>query len=143
MKTSPRVMRYPDSAKNYLLFHILSLYILQFAWWSPLCAFRQLLNAFALEYRTVNISVFYVNLGLLGVLSLLFAKIKSVASNEHHVRKHHLAGIDDYNTGSGIGWGAHQTRMLCWTRWELFLSGTRACVGGLGQCQNVGGSIYS
>jgi hypothetical protein len=80
MKTSPRVLRYPDSAKNYLLFQLLSLYILQLSWWSPLCAFRQLLNAFALEYRTINISVFYVNLGLLGVLSLIFAKVKSVAS---------------------------------------------------------------
>ena len=86
MKTSPRVMRYPDSAKNYLLFQLFSLYILQFAWWSPLCAFRQLLNAFALEYRTVNISVFYVNLGLLGALSLIFAKVKSVACTKHHVR---------------------------------------------------------
>ena len=132
MKTSPRVLRYPDSAKNYLLFQLLSLYILQFAWWSPLCAFRQLFNAFALGYRTVNISVFYVNLGLLGVLSLLFAKIKSVASTEHQVRKCRLDGIDEYNTGSGVGWGAHQTRVLCWSQWELFFYGTRAGVNRVG-----------
>lgn len=132
MKTSPRVLRYPDSAKNYLLFQLLSLYILQFAWWSPLCAFRQLFNAFALGYRTVNISVFYVNLGLLGVLSLLFAKIKSVASTEHQVRKCRLDDIDDDFIGSGVGWCGHQTRVLCWSRRELFFFGIRAGVNRVG-----------
>ena len=88
MKASAVEFRYPDSAKHFMLFQIVALYVIQFAWWSQLCAFRQILNAFALEYRTVNISVFYINLGLMGLLSIVFAKVKTA-------RKSHITHVRD------------------------------------------------
>ena len=50
-------------------------------WWAPLIATKTILNAFALEYRTVNISVFYINLGLMGIFSIIFAKMITIAKS--------------------------------------------------------------
>ena len=42
----------------------MTLAIISCCWFSPLIATKQISNAYALNYTGVNISIFYVNLGL-------------------------------------------------------------------------------
>jgi hypothetical protein len=52
------------------------------AWFSPLCATKPILNAFALHYIGVNTIVFYTNLSILAVFSLPVANLIKAPSKQ-------------------------------------------------------------
>jgi hypothetical protein len=60
--------------KRLMLFQGIVLTVIQICWFSPIVAHKQLNNAFALPYIGVNITAYYGNLAIMGVLSIPIAK---------------------------------------------------------------------
>ena len=83
------------------------------AWWSPICAYRQISNVFALEYRIVNVSVFYINLSLMGALSLVFSKVKNMVKDRTSHVKIKPNFVDGLHLGFCTNWINYKACSLC------------------------------